>query len=98
MQQGSPRKEKTMHEIQSRGRLAERAATAPIPRPALPIRRAAAEEALREFDGPVQLTFDVVRVGGGTEGVSMILERPDLERTLQSADGEELALVFDPVS
>ena len=85
-----------MHEIQSRARLAERAATAPIARPALPIRRAAAEEALRDVDGPVELTFDVVRVGGATEAISMILERPDLERTLQSADGEELALVFDP--
>jgi len=85
-----------MHEIQSRARLAERAAAAPIARPALPIRRAAAEEALRDGDGPVELTFDVVRVGGATEALSMILERPDLERSLQSADGEELALVFDP--
>jgi hypothetical protein len=85
-----------MHEIQSRARLAERAATAPIARPALPIRRAAAEEALRDGDGPVELTFDVVRVGGAKEAISMILERPDLERTLKSADGEELALVFDP--
>ena len=85
-----------MNEIQSRARLAERAAAAPIARPALPIRRAAAEEALRDVDGPVELTFDVVRVGGATEAISMILERPDLERTLQSADGEELALVFDP--
>jgi hypothetical protein len=85
-----------MHEIQSRARLAERAATATIARPALPIGRAAAEEALRDVDGPVELTFDVVRVGGATEAISMILERPDLERTLQSADGEELALVFDP--
>ena len=85
-----------MHEIQSRARLVERAATATTARPALPIRRAAAEEALRGGDGPVELTFDVVRVGGATEAISMILERPDLERTLQSADGEELALVFDP--
>ena len=85
-----------MHKIESRARLAERAATAPIARPALPIRRAAAEEALRDGDGPVELTFDVVRVGGATEAISMILERSDLERTLQSADGEELALVFDP--
>jgi hypothetical protein len=85
-----------MHEIQSRARLAQRAAAAPSARPALPIRRAAAEEALRDGDGPVELTFDVVRVGGATEAISMILERPDLERTLQSADGEELALVFDP--
>ena len=85
-----------MHAIQSRARLAERAAAAPIARPALPIRRAAAEEALRDVDGPVELTFDVVRVGGATEAISMILERPDLERTLKSADGEELALVFDP--
>jgi hypothetical protein len=85
-----------MNEIQSRARLAERAAAAPIARPALPIRRAAAEEALRDADGPVELTFDVVRVGGATEAISMILERPDLEQTLQSADGEELALVFDP--
>jgi hypothetical protein len=85
-----------MHEIQSRARLAERGATAPIARPALPIRRADAQEALRDGDGPVELTFDVVRVGGATEAISMILERPDLERTLQSADGEELALVFDP--
>ena len=85
-----------MHEIQSRARLAELAATVPIARPALPIRRAAAEDALRDVDGPVELTFDVVRVGGATEAISMILERPDLERTLQSANGEELALVFDP--
>jgi hypothetical protein len=85
-----------MHEIQSRARLAERAAAAPVARPALPIRRAAAEEALRDGDGPVELTFDVVRVGGAKEAISMILERPDLERTLKSADGEELALVFDP--
>jgi hypothetical protein len=85
-----------MNEIQSRARLAERAAAARIARPALPIRRAAAEEALRDADGPVELTFDVVRVGGATEAISMILERSDLERTLQSADGEELALVFDP--
>jgi hypothetical protein len=85
-----------MHEIQSRARLAERAAAAPIARPALLIRRAAAEEALRDGDGPVELTFDVVRVGGATEPISMTLERPELERTLKSADGEELALVFDP--
>jgi hypothetical protein len=85
-----------MNAIQSRARLAEQAAAAPIARPALPIRRAAAETALRDGDGPVELTFDVVRVGGATEAISMILERPDLERTLQSADGEELALVFDP--
>jgi len=85
-----------MNAIQSRARLAEPAAAAPIARPALPIRRAAAEAALRHGDGPVELTFDVVRVGGATEAISMILERPDLERTLQSADGEELALVFDP--
>ena len=85
-----------MNAIQSRARLAESAAAAPIARPALPIRRAAAEAALRAGDGPVELTFDVVRAGGATEGISMILERPDLERTLRSADGEELALVFDP--
>ena len=85
-----------MNAIQSRVRLAEPAAATPIARPALPIRRAAAEAALRHGDGPVELTFDVVRVGGATEAISMILERPDLERTLQSADGEELALVFDP--
>ena len=85
-----------MNAIQSRARLAESAAAAPIARPALPIRRAAAEAALRDGDGPVELTFDVVREGGATEGISMILERPDLERTLRSADGEELALVFDP--
>ena len=85
-----------MNAIQSRARLAEPAAAAPIARPALPIRRAAAEAALRDGDGPVELTFDVVRVGGVREAISMILERPDLERTLQSADGEELALVFDP--
>ena len=85
-----------MHAIQSRARLAEPAATALIARPALRIRRAAAEEALRDGDGPVELTFDVVRVGGATKAISMMLERPDLERSLQSADGEELALVFDP--
>jgi hypothetical protein len=85
-----------MNAIQSRARLAEPTAATPIARPALPIRRAAAEAALRHGDGPVELTFDVVRVGGATEAISMILERPDLERTLQSADGEELALVFDP--
>jgi hypothetical protein len=85
-----------MNAIQSRARLAEPAAAAPIARPALPIRRAAAEAALRHGDGPVELTFDAVRVGGATEAISMILERADLERTLQSADGEELALVFDP--
>ena len=85
-----------MNAIHSRARLSERSAAAPIARPALPIRRAAAEEALREGDGPVELTFDVVRVGGATEAISMILERADLEQTLQSAEGEELALVFDP--
>jgi hypothetical protein len=85
-----------MNAIQSRARLAEPVAATPIARPALPIRRAAAEAALRDGDGPVELTFDVVRVGGAREAMSMILERPDLERTLQSADGEELALVFDP--
>lgn len=85
-----------MNAIHSRARLAEPAAATPIARPALPIRRAAAEAALRHGDGPVELTFDVVRVGGATEAISMILERSDLERTLQSADGEELALVFDP--
>src|SRR5438045_1044166 len=85
-----------MHEIQSRARLAESGAASPIARPALPIRRAAAEEALRDGDGPVKLTFDVARVGAATEAISMILERSALERTLRSADGEELALVFDP--
>jgi hypothetical protein len=85
-----------MNAIHSRARLAEPAAATPSARPALPIRRAAVEAALRHGDGPVELTFDVVRVGGATEAISMILERPDLERTLQSADGEELALVFDP--
>src|SRR5919198_1512000 len=93
---GFPPEGGTMHAIQSRARLAERAAAVPIARPALPIRRAAAEEALREGDGPVELTFDVVRVGGRTEAITMILERSDLERTLESADGDELALVFDP--
>jgi hypothetical protein len=85
-----------MHTIQSRARLAERAPAAPTARPALPIRRVAAEEALRDGYEPVELTFNVVRVGGATETISMTLERPDLERALQSADGEELALVFDP--
>ena len=85
-----------MQAIQSRARLVEPAAAAPVERPALPIRRAAAEDVLRDGDGPVELTFDVVRVGGTTEAISMILERPDLERTLQSADGDELALIFDP--
>ena len=85
-----------MNAIQSRAQLAEPAAAAPIARPALPIHRAEAEEALSHGDGPVELTFDVVRVGGATEAVSMIMERPDLERMLQSADGDELALVFDP--
>jgi hypothetical protein len=85
-----------MHATQSRARLAERADAFPIARPALAIRRAAAEQALRDGDGPVELTFDVVRVGGGTEAMTMILERSDLEQTLQSADGDELALVFDP--
>ena len=43
-----------MHEIQSRARLAELAATVPIARPALPIRRAAAEDALRyDVVGPI---------------------------------------------
>ena len=84
-----------MQAIQSRARLVESAAAAPVARPALPIRRAAAEEALRDGDGPVELTFDVVRVGGATEAISMILQRADFERTLQSADGEELVLVFD---
>src|SRR5436190_6989068 len=81
----------TMNVIQSRARLAERAAAASTARPALPIRRAAAEEALRDGDGPVELTFDVVRVGGATETMSMTLERSDLERALQSANGEQLA-------
>src|SRR4051794_3961230 len=85
-----------MNAIQSRARLAEPAASTPIARPALPIHRAAAEAALAHGDGPVELTFDVVRVGGATEAISMILQRSDLERTLQSADGEELALVFNP--
>jgi len=85
-----------MDAIQSRARLAAPVTAAPIARPALPIRRAAAEEALRDGDGPVELTFDVVRVGGGTEALTMVLERSELERTLQWADGEELALVFDP--
>ena len=85
-----------MEAIQSRVRLAESAAAAPIARPALPIRRAAAEEALRDGDGPVELTFDVVRVGGRTDAITLTMERSDLERTLQSADGDELALVFNP--
>ena len=85
-----------MQAIQSRARLAEPAATAPVTRPALAISRAAAEEALRDGDGPVELTFNVFRAGGATEAMTMIFERSDLERTLQSADGEELALVFDP--
>ena len=85
-----------MQAIQSRARLAEPVAAAPITRPALAISRAAAEEALRDGDGPVDLTFDVVRVGGATEAMRMVLERADLERTLRSAEGDELALVFDP--
>jgi hypothetical protein len=84
-----------MQVIQSRMRLAEGDAAAPVARPALPIRRSAAEEALRDGDGPVELTFDVVRVGGGTEALTLTMERSELERTLQSVDGEELALVFD---
>src|ERR687887_509195 len=86
----------TMQATESRARLAEPAAAAPMTRPALAISRAAAEKALRDGDGPVELTFDVIRVGGATEAMSMILERSDLERTLQLAHGEELALVFDP--
>jgi hypothetical protein len=85
-----------MNAIQNRARLEELPAPSPIARPALPIRRAAAEAALRQGEGPVELTFDVVRVGGATEAMSMILERAELERTLESADGEELALVFNP--
>jgi hypothetical protein len=85
-----------MQTIQSRARLTAPAAAAGLTRPALPISRAAAEDALREGDGPVELTFDVVRAGGATEAMSMMLDRPDLERTLQWADGDELALVFDP--
>jgi hypothetical protein len=85
-----------MEAIESRARLAEPVAAAPITRPALAISRAAAEEALRDGDGPVDLTFDVVRVGGATEAMRMVLERADLERTLRSAEGAELALVFDP--
>src|ERR687887_312903 len=85
-----------MEATESRARLAEPAAAAPMARPALAISRAAAEKALRDGDGPVELTFDVIRVGGATEAMSMILERSDLERTLQLAHGEELALVFDP--
>src|SRR5919201_4270836 len=92
----SPQGGGTMEATESRARLAEPAAAAPMTRPALAISRAAAEKALRDGDGPVELTFDVVRVGGATEAMSMILERSDLERTLQLADGEELALVFDP--
>src|SRR5207247_5590916 len=46
-------------------------------------------------DGPVELTFDVVRAGGSAQTISMTWERPDLEHALQSAEGEELALVFD---
>ena len=84
-----------MHTIQSRPRLMEGASAAPTARPALPIRRAAAEEALRDGDGPVELTFDVVRAGGGTQTISMTFERPELERALDSAEGDELALVFD---
>jgi hypothetical protein len=85
-----------MQAIQSRGRLAEPGAAATVTRPALAISRAAAEGALRDGDGPVELTFDVVRVGAPTEAISMVLERADLERTLEWADGEELAIVFDP--
>ena len=84
-----------MQAIQSRARLAESAAASPIARPALPIRRAAAEEALRDGDGPVELTFDVVRVGGKTEAITLTMERSDLEQMLQSAAGDDLALVFD---
>jgi hypothetical protein len=83
-----------MNAIQSRARLAEPVA-ASIARPALPIHRSAAEEALRHGDESVELTFDVVRVGGATETISMTLERADLERMLQSTDGDDLALVFD---
>src|SRR5262245_6787342 len=96
MKRGSRAEGETMQAIQSRARLGQGAAAAPTPRPALPIRRAAAEEALRDGEGPVELTFEVVRVGGAKETISMILERADLERTLQSTNGEELALVFDP--
>ena len=80
---GVPLEGGTMNAIQSRARLAEFAVAAPMTRPALPISRAAAEEALRDGDGPVELTFDVVRVGGATETMTMIFERPDLERTLR---------------
>ena len=55
------------------------------------------EVVLRDGDGPVERTFDVVRVGGATEALSMILGNdPTWSGHSSSADGEELALVFDP--
>jgi hypothetical protein len=85
-----------MQAIQSRVRLAERAQADPAARPVLPIRRADAEEALRLGDEPLEFAFDVARAGGGTaRTISMAWERSDLEKALRSAEGDELALVFD---
>jgi hypothetical protein len=86
-----------MEAIQSRARLANGASNRSAARPAVPVRRADAEAALRA-GGPVELTFDVVR-RGDTAGrtVNLEWEPAELEALLDSASGDEFALVFDPL-
>ena len=87
-----------MEAIQSRARLAKSASARQTARPAVPIWRADAEEALRASDGdPVELRFDVVRGAddAAARTFSLQWDPVDLEELLESAKGDEFALVFD---
>jgi hypothetical protein len=93
-----PQKEVRMEAIQSRARLANGASARQTARPAVPISRADAEEALRASDGgPVELRFDVVRGAddAAARTFSLQWDPVDLEELLESAKGDEFALVFD---
>ena len=84
-----------MEAVQSRARLANGASTRSA-RPAVPVRRADAEAALRA-GGPIELTLDVVRRGDtSAHAINLEWEPAELEALLDEATGDEFALVFDP--
>jgi hypothetical protein len=85
-----------MEAVQSRARLANDASTGSAARPAVPIRRADAEAALRS-GSPIELTLDVVRRGDtSAREVNVTWDPAELEALLDAATGDEFALVFDP--
>jgi hypothetical protein len=63
------------------------------------VRRSEIEEALAQNELPIELMLDVTRYAEGkptdTGSIAVSWEREDLERLLQEAEGDEVALTFD---